>query len=195
MTDGSALFLSFKFLEATKPLDYRRLEELLKEQLRLKSFDLSIFFTAFDPANEGQLKFLGFIRDVMKWSVEAAPISEAIVTPPTVTTIEANQSRPYIRFDARIAFCLGRLAGLYNVAVISDSYGICSPILETVKRDSKVTLAYFGQLLDPRWGKNLREASSPITWIDLDRYLEDLLGAESRMKLADVSAAGLSRLP
>src|SRR5262245_52435824 len=107
IVDGSALFYTSRVVGDNKPLDYRRLDELLRHNESVASFDIRLFFTAYDPANEGQGKFLDFIAKVMDWDVEAVPVPEAIVVPPTVTTYEGTQPRPYIRFDSRIAFALG----------------------------------------------------------------------------------------
>jgi hypothetical protein len=204
LTDGSALFYTSRLVGDNRPLNYRRLDERIKQDVGLESIDFSRFFTAFDPANEGQGKFLGFIEHDMGWEVEAVPVSEAVVTPPTFTTYQSNEPRAYIRFDAPIAFALGRLAGVYSkVVVIADSYALARPILQTIARGTLVTLVFFRQCVDPRWNKLLREISTAskriargtdrVDFLDLDKSVDELFGLGAR--LADVIGPGSSRLP
>ncbi len=186
LVDGSALFLSSRAIETEHPLDYRRLAQKLMEKLKVESFRPAIFFTSFDSGNEGQLKFLNFIRDMMAWQVEAVPFSEAALMPQS----ERDASRPYVRFDSRIAFSLGRLAGRSNVVVVSDAYSLASPILETARRGSNIALAFFSRALDPRWLKHLRDARSGIQFIDLDLWLDELFGG-NRSETSSGSAFSL----
>lgn len=195
LVDGTALFLSSRTLEREKNLDYLSLDQRLKIAARVKSFDLALFFTSFDPNNDGQRKFLGFVNDRLGWTVDAVHTNEAVLRPPASTSIDSVEVRPFVRFDARIAFCLGRLAGQYeHVIVISDSYSLAAPILETVDRQTKVTLAFFGQLLDPRWGKVIHKVSPSVVWIDLDKDLADLFGGD-RSHATEIAFSGLRRLP
>ena len=193
--DGTALFLASRTLERDKNLDYVALDQRLKMVARVKSFDLALFFTSFDPNNDGQRKFLGFVNDRLGWTVDAVHTNEALLRPVATGDSDTGEFRPFVRFDARIAFCLGRLAGQYDhVIVISDSYGLSAPILETVERQTKVTLAFFGQLLDPRWGKIIHKVSPPVAWLDFDKDLLELFGGD-RAQAADLAISGLRRLP
>lgn len=57
-----------------------------------------------------------------------------------------------VRFDTQIAFALGRLAGeASKVVVISDSFALAGPILQSIDRGTKVELAFFTEELDRRW--------------------------------------------
>jgi len=204
LTDGSALFYTSRFVGDNRPLNYRRMEERIKLGVALDSFEFSRFYTAFDPANEGQGKFLGFIERDMGWELETLPVGEAVVTPTTFTTYQSNEPRPFIRFDASISFALGRLAGVYSrVVVISDSYAIARPIMQTAARGTLVTLVFFRQCLDPRWNKLLREisptnkrlprSSDKVEFLDLDQYVDELFGLGTRP--SDAVGASSSRLP
>jgi hypothetical protein len=192
LADGSALFFTTRALGGDKPLDYRRLEERLKEEYRLKSFDVTLFFTAYNLANESQQKFLAFIRDTMRWTLDAVPWFEAVVPPSTYTTLEGNEPRPFIRFDARIAFSLGRLAGVYDqVVLVSDSYPLAWPMVQAIKKGTAVNLAFFAQSLDPRWIRYFRGPSPEIKLFDLDRFSEELFGLKGGTATSFASEIGL----
>jgi len=204
LSDGSALYYTSRLVGDNRPLNYRRLDERIKQDIGLESIDFARFYTAFDPANEGQGKFLSFIEHEMRWELEAVPVGEAIVTPATFTTYQSNEPRAYIRFDASISFGLGRLASVYSkVVVISDSYALARPILQTIARGTSVTLVFFRQCLDPRWNKLLREIASAnkrmprvsdkVDFLDLDKSVDELFGLGTRP--VDTPVAGSSRMP
>lgn len=195
LADLTALFLASRTLEREKNLDYLRLDQCLKNEARVKSFDFALVFTSFDPNNEGQRKFLDFVGDRLGWTVDRVHTNDAILRPPTSTSLDVAEARPFVRFDARIAFCLGRLAGQFeHVIVVSDSYALAAPILETVERGTKVTLAFFGQLLDTRYGKLIHKVAPSIAWLDLDKHLAELFGGD-RYPSTEFPVSGLRRLP
>jgi hypothetical protein len=196
LCDGTAVYHFIRQTGDGRQLDYTRLRDLIARNIRP---DWTLFFTANDPSNDAQVRFLDFVRERLGWDVEAVPFTDAIIPPASVTTVEGNQPRPYIRFDAQIAFALGRLAGTFDrVLIISDSFAISRPVLETARRGTSVTLAYFGSALDPRWHRILREAPNQrsISLFDLDPYADELFGGRTaRTAPADTGSPFQRRLP
>lgn len=203
LIDASAIFSALRSFESGKPLNYKVLDEVLRRHSNVwpRTFDLPLVWMAMDPANEGQAKFRSFLTEVMKFNLEAIPIAEAIVPPATVQTMEQDQPRPFIRFDNRISFALARLIsnGYSSIVVVSDSYGLAYPMTEAARRTkgSKITLAFFRHLIDPRWEKVLkggaRTADELLDFFDLDLERESL-GVGVRMAAPPPERAGLSSL-
>jgi hypothetical protein len=204
LIDGSALFYTSRTVGDSRPLNYRRFGDHIRSESGVEQIELTRFYTAFDPANDAQGKFLGFIEHEMGWELEAIPVNEAIVTPPTFITYQHNEPRPFIRFDSAIAFALGRVAGTFGkVVVVTDSYGLARPIMQTMARGTAVTLAFFRQCLDPRWNKLLREVTPAnkrtrsqdrVDFVDLDTAVDDLFGLGVRVH-DTLSISKKSRLP
>ncbi len=49
-------------------------------------------------------------------------------------------------------------------------------MLQSIKKGTTVSLAYFVQSLDPRWMRYFRGPSPEIKLFDLDRYTDELFG-------------------
>src|SRR5262245_24206732 len=105
LVDGTALFLATRTLEREKNLDYLALDQRVRMAAKVKSFDLALFFTSFDPNNDGQRKFLAFVNDRLGWNVDSVHTNEAVLRPPPSVSGDVVEPRPFVRFDARIAFC------------------------------------------------------------------------------------------
>jgi hypothetical protein len=187
--DNTATYLQSRAIQPDRNLNYARLDEIIRARSGIDHFDLRILFSTFDERNEGQSKFLAF-RKSLGWEIVTVDPREAAVRAPSnVSQLDLSS---LVRFDAQIAYCLGRLAGKFDhVVVLSDSYSLYAPMLETVERQTEVTLCFFGQCLDGRWSKHLHKVKPQINWIDLDREQGDLFGAEQTRTFA----GGLRRLP
>jgi len=193
LVDGTALFFALRSLAPGSSLDYFRLDQFLKASIPgLSSWATALFFTSWDRGNDGQRKFLEFIESRFRWKVDRVPTHDAVVCPPIRSADGSDEVPAFIRFDSRISFSLGRLAEEYShIVVLSDSFSLAAPMEETAKRGTQVALAFFGQLLDPRWGKLLRAAdSSPVEFLDLDKG-ELFSGGPMQTR----TSSGLSSLP
>jgi hypothetical protein len=149
----------------------------------------AFFFTAADEANEKQQKFHHLISD-LGWSVRQVPPHEASVSNPLL----APQDVRLIRFDAMIAYCLGSLwqrEELHDIFVISDSWPLAGPVRDCVLRGKKITVVFFGQVIDTRWHRVFRESEAegrPLSFLDLDMFLAKLFDRSrpSRRREEDV---------
>ncbi len=175
LVDGTALFFGQRTVCPDKNLDYFRLAELLQNEagssLRPKP---AFFFTSSAESNEKQIKFNEMVENDLQWKVQACPPHEAIIANPLL----ADQSSKLIRFDAMIAYCLGRLAGqqeMKQVALVSDSWPLARPVRDCVLRGTPVTVAFFGSVIDTRWHRFFREMDGKgLRFFDLDPYAERL---------------------
>ena len=88
-----------------------------------------------------------------------------------------------IRFDAQIAFAIGRLAESHRLIVISDSYALKEPMAivnRYVGTDvGKSVLAFFASSRESRWASALRSADAPEV-INLDDFQAELFGIHSQ---------------
>lgn len=165
LIDGTALYLRSKDIGIER-LNYEALDRFLKQQLEVRSFSPALFFTAFDPANEGQEKFLSFLKTRLGWFVEAIPIWKADAS--LRDSNRSDRSGRDIRFDAYLSFALGRLVDRRDkIVLLSDSYGLAGVASEAATYKTKIFLSFFGSQLDSRWHAHLFDQQS-VSWIDLD---------------------------
>ena len=77
-----------------------------------------------------------------------------------------------MRFDASIAYMLGRIAETHQITLVTDSFTLAEPLARAAKlRGRPNAVAFFGRLLDSRWQSFLRgEAGKHVKLIDLDDY-------------------------
>lgn len=192
LIDGSALFLTVRSLPESRSLDYRALVDLLIEQVPgLEAATPRggkshwVMWTAASPQNEGQNRFLDFAEGQLHWEVRRVPPVESFLIDPSQLGV-SNENRPAVnrllRFDAAIAFALGRLVDTHRVIVVSDGYSIAEPLARAsaiAGGDSTRTpiLSFFGRSLDPRWQRLLlkKDPTAP-RFIDLDDHEELLFG-------------------
>lgn len=220
LVDGSAMYLAGRQVDQTRTLDYRALQSALLSRVQARALEPAIFWTSFDPANEGQAKFLEFIEREMRWTVDAVPVQEAVAH----LKGPGGADSPPIRFGERIAYALGRLsvATSGGIIIISDQYSICAPMLDAVSRGVRVWLAFFGSQLDARYHRLLRSnvakpeeghgALPPVgtpsskfgqtrpkgelSFIDLDELSTEIWGTGRRAPPSGPgSSRGLSRIP
>jgi len=181
LIDGTAVyFRSREGRSESGRLDYEGLNQHLLKKAGVASFDPALLFTAFDPQNEGQSKFLSFLRSRLKWEVEARPVWDADPLPKDAPWEKSERRSEFIRFDASISFALGKLLGhREKIIVVSDSFGLEQPLLAaSAYGTSQVVLAFFGHQLDSRWISHTRDSNSKIQFWDLDEYSSLLFGRD-----------------
>lgn len=183
LTDGSAIFFGQRAVSPDKNLDYFALDEVLKKRFGASPLKPAYFFTAADESNEKQAKFHGVISD-LGWTVRPVPPHEATVGNPLL----ADQNARIIRFDAMIAYALGRLASQPDeskparIIIISDSWPLAAPVRDCTARSGiPVTMCFFGSVIDTRWHKVFRESETRnglIEFLDLDMFAQRLFNRD-----------------
>ncbi|MGA2441049.1 MAG: hypothetical protein ABSH08_08825 [Tepidisphaeraceae bacterium] len=169
LVDGSALFFGQRAASPDRNLDYTVLLDLMQRHGQHQwPARPAYFFTAADEANEKQAKFHQMIQGQLGWTVRQMPPHEAVVSN---TLLNDGPSR-IIRFDALIAYSLGRLAGRPDVSrvfIISDSWPLAACIKDCVGRGTPVTVCFFGDFIDTRFHKLFREYdASKLDFLDLE---------------------------
>lgn len=193
LADGSAVFLAaVRHADGDRKLDYYALRDFLCRAVPglnppgPSTNSKWVMWTAADPTNVGQAKFLEFAEQRLGWEIRKTPPSQAFTIEPSTLFGVGGSSEPakssrLIRFDAAIAFAMGRLAESHNLIVLSDSYALREPIARINGRpDGRCVLAFFGHALDPRWLAALRghrtEDGIEDRFIDLDADAAKLFG-------------------
>lgn len=183
--DGTALY--FRSREGrSERLDYEAFDRELRQGAArelgkpVAQFRPAMFLTTFDPQNDGQVKFLGFLRSRLAWEIETKPLWEADPLPKDAPWDRSERRSEFIRFDASIAFAVGRLVERRDLVIVcSDSFGLAAPLMAAAEYgDTRVVLAFFGHQLDPRWHGLLRDPSCRVQFWDLDDPIEPLFGRE-----------------
>ena len=189
LIDGSALFLAVRSLYEGRQLDYRALIEVLVAKVQglerpgSNSPTRWVMWTSASPQNQGQTKFLDFAEHDLKWEIRRFdPVSSYMVDPALSLglTGDTRVASRLVRFDASIAFALGRLAERSRAIVVSDSFALADPMLLTHRITQTDTrppvLAFFARALDTRWQGVLRREAAKIALIDLDEEEQGLFG-------------------
>jgi hypothetical protein len=182
LIDGTAIY--FRAREGRSEgerLDYEELSRYLRERAGVPNFDPAIFFTTYDAQNEGQAKFLSFVRNRLQWEPETRPVWDADPLPKDAPWERGERRNEFIRFDAPIAFALGRLVDRKElVIVVTDSFAVEQPMLAaSAYGKATIVLAFFGQQLDPRWLPVVRGGDNRIEFWDLDEISDSLFGREA----------------
>lgn len=188
LIDGSALFLAVRTLYENTSLNYRALIEILVETVRGLHRPTSItrppwvMWTSASPQNQGQVRFLEFVENELSWEVRrVSPVDSYMVEPVSVLGLsDSRAASRLVRFDASIAFALGRLATSHRVVVLTDSFALADPMMRTAtivgSPSSKPVLAFFGRAIDARWHRVLGKHERAPDWLDLDDHEEVLFG-------------------
>ena len=195
LIDGSALFLENP---EEKRLNYFALNEVLVS--RVPGLQLPIpngasiwsMWTAADSRNAGQMKFLEFAEQRLHWSVRTVPPRLAFTVEPEalfgIGSADASRFGRLIRFDAPIAFAMGRLAESHRLVVVSDSFALASTMARVNEHwgadNNRCALAFFGRACDQRWRGVLRDEFAP-EFIDLDDHQSKLFGIEEKEVRSD----------
>lgn len=198
LIDGTALY--FRSREGrSERLDYEALNRQLlnrdrRGQAPASAFDPALFFTTYDAQNEGQAKFLAFLKTRVRWQVEARPVWDADPLPKDAPWERNERRNEFIRFDSSIAFALGRLAERRDrIIVVTDSFALEQPMLAAAEYGgAEIVLAFFGRQLDPRWLPIVKESQGKITFWDLDENSQALFGREPPNRV--MSTTGLASL-
>lgn len=193
LIDGSALFLCVRALGEGRPLDYRAFVRLLCASIdgleppsgREDDETKWVMWTSATADNAGQNRFLEFAEKELLWAVRrVAPADSFMVDPATALglTQDSRASSRLVRFDAAIAFAIGRMAESHRLVVVSDSFPLADPMqraarLRGGKTDPNV-LAFFGRAIDNRWQRLIRESGTHASkFVDLDDFEGQLFGA------------------
>lgn len=172
LIDGSALYFGQREASPDKNLDYSALVDAMRRHHNSGwPAKPAYFFTAADESNEKQAKFHQIIQKDLGWAVRQMPPHEAGIINALLTD-DKSRSR-IIRFDALIAYSLGRIAGhpdVSRVFIISDSWPLASCVKDCVGRGTPVTVCFFGDFIDTRWHKLFREYEpARLEFLDLER--------------------------
>lgn len=230
LMDGSALFFAARDLYPGIPLNYEELTTCLREAAWLPEFGCAnrnsgpcgiyppavhpaaldypprtswIMWSATSPKNEGQGRFLKHVHG-LGWDVRAfSPAQSFMVDPVTTLSLSAGAKigERLTRFDASIAYLIGRLAESCQIVLLSDSFALAEPLVRAAKsrydaerrraedegQEPKQMppniLAFFGRALDPRWFAVLRDWKSDgmsdcVQFFDLDTRAHLLMGLQ-----------------
>lgn len=193
--DLSALFLTARMLGDNRQLDYRALVHVLCQRIEgltpsrgVGATDASswVWWTSASSDNAGQNRFLEFAEKELLWTVRRFSPSDSFMVDPSASLGISNDSRitgRLTRFDAPIAFAMGRLAESDRLVVVSDSYPLADPLQRAfrLRGNSRYrnVIAFFGRAIDARWLRTLRPGeSSGVDFIDLDEHEDVLFGRE-----------------
>lgn len=180
LIDGTALYFRSREGRSDR-LDYEALDRVLAEKAGVAAFDPSLFFTTYDAQNEGQAKFLTFLRTRLHWKDECRPVWDADPLPKDAPWERTERRNEFIRFDASLAFALGRLVDRRDrVVVVTDSFALEQPMLAAGEyQRAEIVLAFFGRQLDQRWLPVIQGGKTRIKFWDLDEYSQQIFGRES----------------
>ena len=184
LIDGSCLYLAARSLYEGRQLDYHGLVDLLVDRIAGLSKPgetaaLWCMWTAASVQNEGQSRFLEFAERDLRWEVRRVPPGDSYVVDPSLVLGLSSDNRSasrLVRFDASIAFAIGRLAEQRSpLVVISDSFALADPLRRAARLSPDIRLAFFGTALDSRWQGVLRREDF-VDLIDLDEHDDRLFG-------------------
>jgi hypothetical protein len=209
LIDGSALFLASRAIsDSVRPeasterpprLDYRALIDVLKTNIQgladpdpVHRASIWTMWTAASSDNPGQQSFLDFTEKMLKWEIRKfTPSQSFMVEPATVLGISSESGKGRLtRFDASIAYAIGRLADTHRIVVVTDSFPLADPLARLSAQfgatSGKPILAFYGRSIDPRWYVVFREASAP-EFINLDDFEAKLFGLPQKEDLGGPS--------
>lgn len=201
LMDAGAVFFAVRDLFEGLQLEYPALADVLckrvlsqsgqmleqpKPSLRPDSEQLWALWTSFSAQNAGQARFLDYAENKLGWIARRFDPSDSYVVDPQTTlgiskSSDGGNSRSVnrlMRFDASIAYTVGRIAKTHLIVLITDSYALAEPLVKAaMARGQKNCIAFFGRLLDPRWHGLLRgKAQDFVEFIDLDDAEAELFG-------------------
>jgi len=127
-------------------IDYAKVDQHLKDCAEVDDWDFTMWFTLFDPKNREQRTFINFLRKELDWNVDTNLVYDLV---------DEDGPEKY-RFDSQISFTVGRISQEFDkIVVVSGSYNIAEPLLELSERGKKVSVAFYNDLMDPRWFRRL----------------------------------------
>jgi hypothetical protein len=152
-------------------------------------------WTSVASQNQGQARFLDFAEKELCWETRRfAPADSYMVDPSAILGYggESRSATRLLRFDAQIAFAMGRLAETHSIVVVSDSYSLSDAFLRTARIPGprSRSLAFFGRALDPRWQRVLRSEPDSPDFVDFDDHETALFGEPTIPVDRDVQQRG-----
>lgn len=187
--DAGAVFFAARDLHESQQLVYPALMDLLAK----KGFPLPgssnrddhlwVMWSSAVAQNPGQTRFLQYAERELRWRVRRFHPAEGYMVDPVNVGLTGETRNRLLRFDASIAFAIGRVAEDHRVAVVTDSFAVAEPLQRAARlagQGCTNIIAFFSRLLDPRWQRLLRGETGvvPIELLDLDEHEEQLFGAQ-----------------
>ena len=188
LLDGTALYQASKGLYPDNSFDYQALTDIVNEKAGFKGpgsaapRSVHVMWTSSVEGNPGQAKFLNFVETVLKWEIRRFKPADSYML--DISSNVALGGSPHaaqrlMRFDAPIAFAMGRLAETHQIMLVTDSFALADPMLRAIEIGGREAyLAFFGRALDSRWLRVIR-STSMLNFIDLDDFPEQLFGMSS----------------
>ena len=146
-----------------KGINYKYLDEQLKKKCGVESWESTLFFTLFDSKNAAQVSFVNGLKE-LGWDIETVKSKDVLPWRSSPTSY---------RFNAQIAYELTSCED--DIVVITDSLDLLGVMKKVHDEDPSVnmTVAFFGEALDPRWHKQINDPEAFFKFIDLDELLYD----------------------
>jgi hypothetical protein len=186
--DAGAMFFALRNLHEGAHLNYPALVDRIRREVLhdVPAQDVMwVMWTTVVPQNERQVRFLQYAERDLGWTVRRFHPSEGFVVDPLATpglTVDEHGKSRLIRFDASIAFAIGRVADERHVAVLTDSFALAEPLSKAARLAScKNAIIFFGRVLDPRWQARVKADEEYLAFHDLDLWEEEIIG-ERRVK-------------
>jgi hypothetical protein len=187
LIDGSALYMAARSLYEGRQLDYHGVIQVLVDQIKglerpgPGSSTSWVMWTSAAPQNPGQTRFLDFAENELQWEVRRVAPAESFTVEPSLVMDASQTTRSrLIRFDASIAFAMGRLAEKRRIVVVSDSFALAQPLslvarVPGVAERTPPKLAFFSQAIDSRWQGVIRKSEG--LFIGLEDFEAELFGS------------------
>lgn len=191
--DAGAIFFGVRDLHENAQLNYAALTEILAKQGfppagAAPGEHLRVMWTSVVAQNTGQVRFLQYAERDLGWTIRRFHPSEGYMVDAVGLGLSGDLrvANRLLRFDASIAFAIGRVATDHRIAVITDSFAIAEPLVRAARMagpENHNIIAFFGRLLDSRWQRLIGEKNHlGVEFIDLDQYEEQLFGAPARRR-------------
>lgn len=178
--DGSALYFASRKLRPDSELNYRSLDTILQGDCAPNwPPRFALFFSSVDDSNKPQMKFLHFLRETVKWTV--VPVSPQDSCVINRRMAPSGLAFRHVRFDALIAYSLGRLVGdksISRIYVVSDSWALSGPVQDGLAKGADIKMVFFGSLADERWSSLF--GTSHVPFLDLDSRVNEIFGTVQR---------------
>ena len=140
-------------------------------------------WTSAVEGNPGQAKFLDFVEMKLDWEVRRfKPADSYMVDLISNMALggSSHMAQRLMRFDALIAFAMGRLAETHQIMLVTDSFALADPLRRAIEiSGQEAYLAFFGRALDSRWLRVIR-STPKLNFIDLDDFSEELFGVSAQ---------------
>lgn len=182
--DAGAVFFAFRDLYEGGQLDYAALAERIKSEILqpwpTDTHDVMwVMWSSVVPQNDRQVRFLDYAERQLGWTVRRFSPSDGYMVDPLAApglTVDERGKARLLRFDASIAFAIGRVAEDHQIALITDSFAMAEPLSRAARMaNCQNAIIFFGRLLDPRWQARLR-SEDHLKFYDLDAWGEEIIG-------------------